>query len=685
MIHKTLVEFLLVTALHSTLSNDTLPNGNFGHFGPCVIKFVRLKDTLEYVDLTEQLIHANNPTTLIFTVSGKPKFYHPDIHDSMNTLDFKFYEVCTITVFVSFNKKDNNFRLLYLNNTRDVLMEQEDSTLVIISKYSPKQVFKLTCPDDCSVQSKTLVLRLKRYFDFPNSIQSAKIEWFFICPYCKNSFRYIHYTHKVKQLTVAMFQNKWGSKQKIGVYLGYTAKKVAICGKGQYYIAPDRRNCYAHDTLYITVSKILNVTFDHISIKQFQSKPWGFFEQGYLKATSSSMRYTYSQIKSFHLAEYAGSDALYCNFNVWSENSDLAEWASPFSIGVWLVGFVTVVATVLFVTLKDIYQFKKDTVAYEILSRFGTQFFIICVKFRSFMLPSQYELYLTANLVVPPRYKVLRTLSEFFDNNYTLVYDSREIANYTSTRSRLVDEFLRKSLREFPHGKTIVTWPYWNNLTKYVRKRSPRNVILIDDKALSFRGFLWLQKRWLKGKYDCFVVSDISLVKAIFYRVQNMLRVEIVESIKGLEMGGFRNLWFRQFKHYRKMRAMNWPSSKPPSPYISINTLKPFFKTLALTVVLFGVIFTGEVITNAGMRGRLCRKIRDFGGFVNPSARRGFYSREISKPDVDSDAFVAQMASEEHVLRMQILKRKLEVEDAKLNLIKRRMELVEIDSKNLSN
>lgn len=164
-------------------------------------------------------------------------------------------------------------------------------------------------------------------------------------------------------------------------------------------------------------------------------------------------------------------------------------------------------------------------------------------------------------------------------------------------------------------------------MTKYVRKRSPRNVILIDDKALSFRGFLWLQKRWLKGKYDCFVVSDISLVKAIFYRVQNMLRVEIVESIKGLEMGGFRNLWFRQFKHYRKMRAMNWPSSKPPSPYISINTLKPFFKTLALTVVLFGVIFTGEVITNAGMRGRLCRKIRDFGGFVNPSARRGFYSR----------------------------------------------------------
>lgn len=211
MLHQDFLAYLLLIILPCSLGTDKLPNGNFDHFGPCVLKFVRLSDTLEYVDLSENLIHANNPTNLIYTISQKLtfRFDHPNnYYDEMSALDFKFYEVCTITVFVKYGINYYLFHSNYFHYTRDGHRGVKHSTLILISKQSPKDIIWLRYPSERTVQRRIFALHLTRGHHV-DPFQSAEIEWFFICPYCKYVVQSIDYTRKVKTLTMTMFRKHW--------------------------------------------------------------------------------------------------------------------------------------------------------------------------------------------------------------------------------------------------------------------------------------------------------------------------------------------------------------------------------------------------------------------------------------------------------------------------------------------
>lgn len=75
---------IMLTFMTSTFSMNNSPVGNFGHFGPCVLKFIRLSDGLEYIDLTQYLIHINNPGSLIYTISLCVSKLRRFPHDSQN-------------------------------------------------------------------------------------------------------------------------------------------------------------------------------------------------------------------------------------------------------------------------------------------------------------------------------------------------------------------------------------------------------------------------------------------------------------------------------------------------------------------------------------------------------------------------------------------------------------------------
>lgn len=91
-----------------------------------------------------------------------------------------------------------------------------------------------------------------------------------------------------------------------------------------------------------------------------------------------------------------------------------------------------------------------------LMRKYVSKWIFVSMLFTSFMLIAQYEFYLTTNLVIPPRYQIFRTMSEFFANGYTLVYESEEGENMMSVRIQLQEEFVQKSLGKFPHDKTIV-------------------------------------------------------------------------------------------------------------------------------------------------------------------------------------------------------------------------------------
>lgn len=91
------------------------------------------------------------------------------------------------------------------------------------------------------------------------------------------------------------------------------------------------------------------------------------------------------------------------------------------------------------------------------------------------------------------------------------------------------------------------------------------------------------------------MVYDIALNVGIFAGVDNMLRFEIGQSIKGLERGGFKTLWEQQYNHFSWLKAMKWASMRVASPYISANTWSPFFSVVGVTLVLLRFLFVAEL------------------------------------------------------------------------------------------
>lgn len=145
----------------------------------------------------------------------------------------------------------------------------------------------------------------------------------------------------------------------------------------------------------------------------------------------------------------------------------------------------------------------------------------------------------------------------------------------------------------------------WNNLTAYVTKRSPRNVILTYNKAYSLKPLLYIQNKLLNGRYECFVIYEIALNDGRFSVANNILRDEIGRSVKALEMGGFQKLWQRQINQLIMLKASNWSTLKVASSYITTNTLSPFFNIVGITIVLLWVILIAELMSDQAVRDRV--------------------------------------------------------------------------------
>lgn len=316
---------------------------------------------------------------------------------------------------------------------------------------------------------RTFALQVKIKRHIFNFIKPTESQWFFICTYCKNIFQPVTYTRQIKSMIVRMFQEDWKSDIDIAIYSGNQTKPWLPCGKGQYYIAPHRDTCDPGVRQYLAISGILNVTFVELPASTFRDHKWGFNHLNYGRRW-----YPYSYVNILYSFRYEGYHAINCDFDVWSEKSDFKVWLSPFAIEVWLVSLAFVFIARI---LKGILQFQRNPLNLKLLRTRAELVFPICVEFRKQLsyrnvssiwitvslfftgsvLLWHYELYLTANLIAPSRYNILHTLSEFFSNQYTLVYPSEEMQGVVSVRSQLQDEFVWKSLGYFPHEKPIIT------------------------------------------------------------------------------------------------------------------------------------------------------------------------------------------------------------------------------------
>lgn len=135
---------------------------------------------------------------------------------------------------------------------------------------------------------------------------------------------------------------------------------------------------------------------------------------------------------------------------------------------------------------------------------------------------------------------------------------------------------------------------------------------------------LRLQHKVLKGRYECFAIYDVVLVRERFAAVRNILSPEIAQSIKGLELGGFPTLWERGIIHLLRLEAMQWPSMRVASPYISINTLTDFFITMGVVITLIVVTFIVEVVSDGETRRKSWQSGRNVCTLCQSSITAGF-------------------------------------------------------------
>ncbi|OXA42522.1 hypothetical protein Fcan01_22918 [Folsomia candida] len=148
----------------------------------------------------------------------------------------------------------------------------------------------------------------------------------------------------------------------------------------------------------------------------------------------------------------------------------------------------------------------------------------------------------------------------------------------------------------------LITRYYWDNSPAYVTQRGSRNVALFSQKDTAFAYFLQIQNAVLRGRYECFLICDIALNYGRFSLVYSMLRVEIGQTINALDRGGFPNLWNRQLMHLARLQAMKFPKLREASPYISMNMLSSFCYTVGITMILLGVLYLAEIMSDEVIR-----------------------------------------------------------------------------------
>ncbi len=458
---------VVAVVLGSVLGMDNLPAGNFKHFGNCVLKFVRLSDNFEYIDLAEYLIHINNPTDLIYTVSERRSFSSLEIEFGKMPYDFKFYEICTVTIFLKFGMEDHKFRVYYTYYTRDTHRSLVQSVFILISQQPPQNILKMGNRFEFRVPYRIFSVHIRR--NVSNTFFPLELEWFFVCPLCEKKFVPVNYNTNITTMTVRTFQaHGW----RHDIFISTNSKSLdRRCNKGLHYTAPLGLICTTEELVYLAISDKLNITFIISSTTRALESMTGF----YLQHANRDVFY-YMHTNQLFALNYKTYHGIYCNFKVWSEQSDLIVWVSPLAPMVWLDCAVIVLLLVILRILKDLIKPGKIRINFKLVEKLEDVVFAtfltfvrqhsnmtnfstwisVSLLFTSFMIVAQYELFLTVNLVMPPKHEQLRTLSEFFSHDYTVVYPSEETEGVASVKTQLEQEFKEKSLPDFPHHKTII-------------------------------------------------------------------------------------------------------------------------------------------------------------------------------------------------------------------------------------
>jgi hypothetical protein len=198
--------------------------------------------------------------------------------------------------------------------------------------------------------------------------------------------------------------------------------------------------CTFHEFAIQNLQSRLNFNITRV-YKGLETDPqkwiWGDYADGFILMNQFILEIPMNEINSAAYMEENKFTALYCNFETYSSNKiRLSEWFAPFQISVWIMVLLSLLlATVILATfnrtrlglsgyiLLGSLLRQNQAVPKNWSGKLGIALgLLVCFEFSGLLLTWIYENIVIAELIVPPKIKVINDLVDLIDAGYKVEY-----------------------------------------------------------------------------------------------------------------------------------------------------------------------------------------------------------------------------------------------------------------------
>ncbi|OXA36822.1 hypothetical protein Fcan01_28420 [Folsomia candida] len=470
--------------------------------------------------------------------------------------------------------------------------------------------------------------------------------FFFICPYCHPVyFLPINHVPLIRKwgkvipqggtrplLNVFDFQNIWDfAVVKLYTNVRLTVSFNADVGDPRVvkFCAGSMKlkqsyGCSMKSRKLATLAGMMNVSFTNA--KDDWQRSWGavIFTQ-FMFGTPTEF------LNQRSLQYGQGYDLIYCDYDIRPERFSFSIWVVPIKITVWISVLISIAATCLILVLHkrisccptipanpcllmdDVFHIFSILVRQgisssttSILSIFPYMF--IFLSFSATVLLSEYEFFVTAELVVPVLPEKLENLGDIVNNGFVL-HNIIVPEGTTQIRETLEMDFSQWNVSDKLNDSVKEVGHDIEDLFKMFAKSRPKFAML--HRGLPHDGRFLLKivnEVELKGSYNCFLVTNVADRRLIYDHFLNAIGAKCMKLMDRLREAGFykiweswvelaANIWFAG-----KWRMNNQTGREAKADFISFTNLLSFQIVFGVLLVAAGLIWVVEGILGGNVK-----------------------------------------------------------------------------------
>lgn len=323
-------------------------------------------------------------------------------------------------------------------------------------------------------------------------------------------------------------------------------------------------------------------------------------------------------------------DLIYCDYNIRPERFSFSIWVIPIKLTVWMLVLSSISATCLILSLhRRVSSRSSETSSYfllisdifdiySILARQGISsssksilsifpYIFILLSFSATVLLSEYEFFVTAELVVPDVPQKLENPPEIIKNGFIL-HNIIVPKGTTQIWETLEMDFSRWNISDKLNTSVRELGQDQNDLVKMFDKSKPEFAMI--HRGLPHHGvFLtrMVHELVLKGRYNCYLVKNVADKRVIYDNFENSIWAKCKKLMDRVREAGYYNIWERwnelagEILFSMERRKNNQTESKSKADFISFTNLLSFEIVFGTLLCIAGLIWIVEWVMGSGL------------------------------------------------------------------------------------